>query len=173
MKEMEMKKAVLVVAAGLAAMTLATAPAEARVKAGVLECQVSPSVGYIVGAQKSLVCWFKSAHGYHEGYAGHMTIVGLDVGVTGAGKLIWGVYAAATPRHGALAGKYAGASAEATVAAGLGANVLVGGSNESISLQPLSVNVQTGLNLAVGVSALTLDRMPVKHRRHHRHHHHH
>jgi hypothetical protein len=168
---MEMKKVLFVVAAGSAALTLATAPAEARVKAGVLECQVSPSVGYVIGAQKSLACWFRSAYGYHEGYAGHMTIVGLDVGVTGPGKLVWGVYAAARPRHGALAGKYAGASAEATVAAGLGANVLVGGSNESISLQPLSVNAQTGLNVAVGVSALTLDRMPAKHHRRHHHHH--
>lgn len=167
-----MKKALFVVAAaGLAAVTLAAGPAQARVKAGVLECQVSPSVGYIIGAQKSLACWFKSAYGYRESYAGHMTIVGLDVGVTGPGKLIWGVYAAAKPKHGALAGKYAGASAEATVAAGLGANVLVGGSNESISLQPLSVNAQTGLNLAVGVSALTLDRVPAKHHRRHRHHH--
>ncbi len=57
---------------------------------------------------------------------------------------------------GALAGTYAGATAEATIAVGLGANVLVGGSNRTVALQPLSVTGQTGLNLAAGVASLTL-----------------
>jgi hypothetical protein len=58
--------------------------------------------------------------------------------------------------RGALAGNYAGASAEATVGAGLGANVLVGGSNRTVALQPISVQGQAGLNLAVGVAGLEL-----------------
>ncbi len=57
---------------------------------------------------------------------------------------------------GFLAGDYVGATAEATVAAGLGANVLIGGSGRTIALQPLSVSSQVGLNLAVGVANLRL-----------------
>ena len=57
---------------------------------------------------------------------------------------------------GMLTGTYVGASAEASIAAGLGANVLVGGSNRAVALQPLSVQGQTGLNIAAGVSQLDL-----------------
>ena len=49
---------------------------------------------------------------------------------------------------GALAGDYLGASAEVTAAVGAGANLLVGGMNGTFTLQPLSLQTQTGLNLA-------------------------
>ena len=39
---------------------------------------------------------------------------------------------------------------------GAGANVLVGGSNRTFALQPLSVEGQIGLNFAVGISDLVL-----------------
>ena len=48
------------------------------------------------------------------------------------------------------------ASGNASFGLGLGANVLVGGSNRTISLQPLSVEGQVGVNLALGVARLTL-----------------
>ena len=70
--------------------------------------------------------------------------------------MVWAVFAPTSRKTGALAGSYGGASAEATVGAGLGANVLVGGSDRTISLQPVSVQGQSGLNLAVGVSGLEL-----------------
>ena len=70
--------------------------------------------------------------------------------------MVWDVYAPTTKHFAALAGKYVGASGEATVGVGLGANVLVGGSNRTVALQPVSVQGQTGLNLAVGVAGLTL-----------------
>ena len=66
--------------------------------------------------------------------------------------MVWSVYAPTNRRYGALAGHYAGASAEATVGAGVGANALIGGSNRTVTLQPVSVQGQTGLNLAVGVA---------------------
>jgi hypothetical protein len=47
-------------------------------------------------------------------------------------------------------------SAEATVGLGVGANALIGGSDRSIVLQPLSVQAQQGLNIAAGVSQLQL-----------------
>jgi hypothetical protein len=57
---------------------------------------------------------------------------------------------------GALAGTYAGAGAEATAGVGLGANVLVGGSGKAFSLQPISVEGQVGVNIAAGVTRVTL-----------------
>ncbi len=151
-----MKKSIIALGA-LALAAFAAAPAEARVRAGMLTCQVSPGVSFIVGSQKTLDCRFKSALGYSERYAGRMTRVGLDVGFTTGGTIVWAVYAPSRPGPGALAGGYAGASAEATVAGGLDANALFGGFQNSIALQPLSVGVQQGLDVAAGVSSVELD----------------
>ena len=59
-------------------------------------------------------------------------------------------------KRGALAGAYAGATASATVGVGAGANVLVGGFNRSITLQPVSIEGNTGLNVAAGIGEITL-----------------
>ncbi len=102
-------------------------------------------------------CRFTSAAGYTEHYYGTIRKFGLDIGATNAGILGWDVFAPTLgPRRHALAGDYAGVDASATVGAGLGANVLVGGSNRSFALQPLSIQTQTGLALAAGVASLTL-----------------
>ena len=97
-----------------------------------------------------------SQPGPREVYTGSITKFGIDLGVTGGGEMIWVVYAPTNKLFGALAGHYGGATAEATVGAGVGANVLVGGSNRTVSLQPVSVQGQAGLNLAVGVAELDL-----------------
>jgi hypothetical protein len=72
---------------------------------------------------------------------------------------VWEVIGSTDVKRGPLlVGDYGGVSAEATVALGVGANALVGGSNKSIVLQPVSVQGQTGLNVAVGVTGLTIRR---------------
>jgi Protein of unknown function (DUF992) len=142
-----------------AAALLATAPADAqrdRVQVGTLECSLSSSIGLIVGSQRNVACNFKPEGGPPEAYAGTMTRVGLDVGITGGGAVIWAVFTGTNRYAGMLSGTYVGASAEASVAAGLGANVLVGGSNRAVALQPLSVQGQVGLNIAAGVGSLEL-----------------
>lgn len=151
-----MKKSVIALIA-MAVAALAAAPAQARVRAGVLTCQVAPGVSFIVGSNKALTCQYKSVRGFTERYTGRINRVGLDLGFTTGGTLVWAVYAPSRRGRGALAGDYLGASAEATVAAGVGANALLGGSNRSITLQPLSVGAQQGLDLAVAVSGLTLN----------------
>jgi len=146
-----------VVVAGLLA-TIA-APAEAqprRVQVGQLACSLSSSVGLIVGSQRNVNCVFHSEGAPDENYTGTLTRVGLDIGVTTGGAILWGVFADTNRYSGMLAGTYAGASAEASIAAGLGANVLVGGSNRTVALQPLSVQGQVGLNIAAGIGALEL-----------------
>jgi hypothetical protein len=42
------------------------------------------------------------------------------------------------------------------VGAGVGANILIGGSNRTVELQPLSVQEQTGVNVAAGVAEIEL-----------------
>ena len=141
----------------IAASVVPAAAQRERDQIGILDCDVSPGVGFIFGSSKEVRCMFTpSTPGPRQAYIGRIDRFGLDVGVTGGGHMVWAVHALTNRRRDALAGSYAGATAEATVAVGLGANVLVGGSDRSIALQPLSVQTQTGLNLAAGIAELTL-----------------
>lgn len=147
--------------ASLIAVTLGagSAAAQQRVQTGTLACDVSAGLGLIVGSQRSINCSFTpSVPGQPiEHYVGQITKVGIDLGVTSPGQLVWAVYSPTTSRFtGALAGNYAGASAEATIGAGLGANVLIGGSDRTMALQPLSIQGQAGLNVAAGIAEIQL-----------------
>jgi hypothetical protein len=139
------------------AMLSGAAMAQERVEAGSLTCDVSAGIGLIIGSQRQVYCTFTpSMPGPVEIYTGSITRIGLDIGATTRGIMIWLVYSPTTRPVGALSGSYVGASAEATVIAGVGANALVGGSERSVALQPISVQGQAGLNLAAGVAGLEL-----------------
>lgn len=135
---------------------VAQAQAQNRTRVGVLTCSVSGGVGLILGSQKTTVCTFDPRRGPNERYVGVIRKFGLDIGATARGVITWAVFSQGSVAPGSLAGTYVGGTAEATVGLGLGANVLVGGSNRSIALQPLSVSGQAGLNFAVGVGDLEL-----------------
>jgi hypothetical protein len=151
----------LVSAATAAAIASQSADAQGpRVQVGTLACSMSAGVGLIVASKRNVSCNFKPDNGPPEAYTGTMTRIGVDIGFTTGGAIIWGVFADTNRYAGMLNGTYAGASAEATVAAGLGANVLVGGSNHSVALQPLSVQGQVGLDVAAGIGALELHAAP-------------
>jgi hypothetical protein len=142
---------------GLAAMSLAPTAQAQRVRTGILNCDVSGGIGLIIGSQRQVNCLFTpDVPGPQEGYYGTITKFGLDIGATAGGSMVWAVYADTSRGYGFLAGDYAGASGEATVAVGLGANVLVGGSNRTVALQPVSITGQVGLNLALGVANLSI-----------------
>jgi hypothetical protein len=131
--------------------------AQQPVAAGTLTCDVSAGLGMIIGSRKSVACTFAPSHpGPVEFYNGTITKLGVDIGATAASVMVWLVYAPTSRPVGALAGNYVGATGEATFGVGLGANVLVGGSNRTIGLQPVSVQGQTGLNVAGGVAELSL-----------------
>ena len=148
--------AVLAVAAAVALPIPASAQAN-RTKVGTLSCDISGGIGLIITSKKDLTCMFTpSQPGPREVYVGSITKFGLDLGATAGGEMVWAVYAPSTRKFGALAGNYGGATAEATVGAGLGANVLVGGSDRTVALQPVSVQGQAGLNVAAGVADLRL-----------------
>jgi hypothetical protein len=127
------------------------------VNVGTLSCAVNPSVGLIVGSSTSMNCRFDAAgtHRRHS-YAGNISKLGLDIGITSKSYVSWLVFAPGKIEPSALQGTYGGVSAQATVGVGLGANALVGGSHKSITLQPISVQGQTGLNVAAGIAGLKL-----------------
>ena len=128
-----------------------------RVQVGVLECRGGASVGFIVGSVTNLGCVLRVEGLPEDRYVATIRKVGLDLGITQESALAWGVYApVARLGPGDLSGNYAGAQGSASIGVGLGGNVLVGGSANSIALQPLSVQGQIGLNLALGVEALEL-----------------
>jgi Protein of unknown function (DUF992) len=142
--------------AAVLAMVAGSAMAQ-QVQVGTLACSVSSSIGLVLGSQKNVNCILKGRPGEpEEAYTGTMTTIGVDIGVTGGGVIVWAVFAGSNRYVGMLAGTYAGATAEVSIAAGLGANVLVGGSNHTVALQPLSVQGQTGLDIAGGIGALEL-----------------
>ena len=127
-------------------------------RTGGLTCSTSARVGLVVGSRQNMQCVFRSnTSGQQYDYRGNISRLGLDLGITGGGRLFWAVFAPTSRvRRGTLVGNYVGASGNVALGVGLGANVLVGGSHRTISLQPLSVEGQVGVNLAVGVSRLSL-----------------
>jgi hypothetical protein len=147
---------------GAVAIVLATASAEPaaaqQARAGLLTCDLSAGIGLIVTSQKQVSCSFAPDRPgvARENYDGTITKFGLDLGVVGGGVMVWAVFAETVAGPGFLAGNYVGASGEASLGTGLGANVLIGGSNRTVTLQPLSVSGQIGINVAVGVTELQL-----------------
>ena len=146
------------VAAAALAMVVGPADAQPRqIQVGTLTCSMSASIGLIVGSQKNVNCVLKGQPGEpEEAYSGTMTTIGIDIGVTSGGVIVWTVFADTDRYAGMLAGIYTGATAEVSIAAGLGANVLVGGSNRTVALQPLSLQGQVGLDIAAGIGQLEL-----------------
>ncbi|HLH12472.1 MAG TPA: DUF992 domain-containing protein [Methylovirgula sp.] len=145
----------------LASLCLSPTGRADAAQVGLLRCNVSPSVGFIVTSNRTIACRF-SRHNYPpEFYVGGINTFGVALGFTGPGRLVWAVFAATpTLEPYALAGSYGGATANASFGPGLGANALVGGNGNSIGLQPVSVNAQTGLNVTAGIGSLVLQPAP-------------
>ena len=145
----------LVVAASAAAALPQAASAQ-TVSAGVLRCTVGAGTGYVIGSRRALTCYYYTAFGERETYDGYIGTAGLDVGYTSISGVAWAVVAPSATVRGSLEGNYVGAGMQATVAAGVGANGMVGGFQNSINLQPFSVSGQEGLNAQIGFTGMTL-----------------
>lgn len=151
--------------AALALTAVVAGPASAqsaKVQVGVLACDVAPSVGFVLGSIREMTCELRSApsqpYTVLGRYKGTVSRFGIDIGVLASNRLAWGVFApSVTVGPGDLAGTYLGVSADVTWAIGGGVNVLLGGSNKSIALQPLSVEGMTGASVAAGVADLKLE----------------
>ena len=154
---------------------LAAADAMPPVRAGILQCQGGQNVGFVVGSVTSLECVFQSEGRRPEPYIATVRRIGVDLGFTQQTQFSWAVSAPNSRLgRGELAGTYGGVGANASVGIGGGGNFLVGGPANSYALQPLSVQGQTGLNVAAGIADLQLEPFrgyggPRRHsRRHHR-----
>jgi hypothetical protein len=135
----------------------APASAQERVQVGVLECRGGSSTGFIIGSVTNLACVLRVDNRVVDNYVAQIRKFGLDIGITEQSGLAWAVFAP-TRRLGPgdLSGNYGGVQGSATVGVGVGANALVGGSQNSFALQPLSLQGQTGLAVAGGVEEMTL-----------------
>ncbi len=135
----------------------AVADAREPFRVGALTCDTSPRVGLVLGSRQEMRCVFIASDGRRYTYTGLIRRIGLDIGVTRGGTLFWRVFARNSQiGRGTLRGSYVGASGNVALGVGLGAKVLIGGSRRSVVLQPLSVEGQIGINLALGVANLIL-----------------
>lgn len=152
-----MTKSLAAIAAFAAAGTLAFSAqaASPTAKVGLLTCDVSPGWGLVVTSHRALDCTF-TEEGRVESYEGHITTLGVDVGRHDAAKIAWAVLAPARLDEGALAGDYGGVGGAASAGVGGGANVLLGGSDQSVSLQPVSLEGETGVAVSAGVTGINL-----------------
>ena len=167
-----MRLSTLSVATAALVASIASANAMPAVRAGILQCQGGQNVGFVVGSVTSLECVFQSEGRRPEPYIATVHRFGVDLGFTDQTRFSWAVNA---PTHrlerGDLAGNYGGVGANASVGVGFGGNFLVGGPQNSYALQPISVQGQTGLNVAAGIANIELAPVRFGHR-HYRHHHH-
>lgn len=152
----------LIFALTVAAFPPSPANAQTRLQAGTLACSGEGGWGAIITSKKDFRCAFTASDGTVRGeYSGQIRKFGLDIGKTGQTALMWLVFGPEGKTGdnyapGSLEGSYVGVGADAAVGMGLGANALVGGGPNSFALQPVSVQVQTGLSLAAGVQTLDL-----------------
>ena len=159
------KLAIAICALGLAAgSSILGTPAQAQgVQVGVLTCNVASGFGFVFGSSRAVNCTYAPTGGGAppQHYVGAINKFGVDIGYLQGGVIIWSVVApTANLAPGSLAGTYAGATGSATVGVGVGANVLVGGSANSIALQPVSIEGTTGLNVAAGIAEMALTFQP-------------
>jgi hypothetical protein len=146
------------IVAALMLVSASAIPASAQqVQAGVLECRSGGTIGFLVGSVTELSCLYRPDYGPRQAYRATITRAGVDIGATAISSLAWAVFAPTVQIGlGDLSGNYGGVTAGATVGVGLGANVLYGGSNNSVALQPLSVEGAVGLNVFAGVAGMAL-----------------
>lgn len=148
--------ALALMVAPVAAADVSAESSSAGVNIGTLTCRAEPAIGYLIGSHRDMQCAFSRAGDKIEYYNGSISRLGVDLGVTNNQTLVWAVFAPGNLGHGALSGNYLGASLEATVGVGIGVNALVGGMKNSVTLQPVSIAAQTGLNVALTGTSLSL-----------------
>jgi hypothetical protein len=168
-----MRLSLPIIAAAVLVGSLASANAVPSTQAGILQCRGGQNVGFVVGSVANLECVFQSPGRRPEAYVATVHRLGVDLGVTAQTQFRWAVNAPTSRLgYGELAGSYGGVGANASIGIGGGGNFLVGGPRNAYALQPISVQGQTGLNVAAGIAGLDLEPAGFGHRGHwHRRHH--
>lgn len=153
-----MKKAIWALGVSVLLATATSGSAQVSAEVGVLSCDVSAGIGLIIEQKQKVSCTLSNGNGLSQQYKGSIDQYGLELGETTGGQMTWTVLAATTTvEPGALAGTYAGAEADASLGLGAGVQVLVGGTGQAFTLQPLAVDTEKGTALSAGVETLTLE----------------
>ena len=162
MKVLNMKCFSFLLAALVMAYTpLATAEEGAKGQIGIITCDYIPGskVNLLIHSSASFNCVFE--HGgqkdYYDGEAG--IGLGLDLQWTERSTMAYSVMASTGTDMDwstALTGTYTGGKASAALGVGLGAAVLIGGSNDSVGLVPLAIEGSTGIGATAGIGYLSL-----------------
>lgn len=153
-----MKNVVWVLGASIFLAATSSGSAQVSAEVGVLSCDVSAGIGLIIEQKQKVSCTLSNGNGQAQNYKGSIDQYGLELGATSGGQMTWTVLAATTTvAPGALAGTYAGAEADASLGLGAGIQVLIGGTGQSFTLQPLAVETEKGTALSAGVETLTLE----------------
>ena len=143
--------------AGAALVLMIAGPAWSKTQVGMLKCDTSIGIGEILVRKQTMTCVFTHTNGKTENYTGKIHQYGVEIGMVKEGHLAWAVFAVSPASGtGLLAGKYGGVDASAAAGIGLGADVLVGGTGEAFSLQPLAVEGEPGIGIAAGVEQVEL-----------------
>src|SRR6202022_4276165 len=146
---------------------IASANALPPVRAGILQCHGGQNVGFVVGSVTSLECVFQRGSRRPAPYLATVRRYGVDLGFTDQTRFAWAVTApTGWVGRGDLAGNYGGVGANASVGVGFGGNFLVGGPANSFTLQPISLQGQTGLNVAAGIASIELEPVRITHGAH-------
>ena len=157
---MRTKLTMLAAAAALALVAGSAGPSAAGsgVKAGYLRCDVQGNMSFIFGSSRNINCTYRPQTTHRvDSYGGEIQKFGIDIGYVENGVILWAVIApTADVGHGSLAGDYGGVTGDIAAGYGVGANALIGGSNKTIVLQPLSVEGLQGINIAGGIGVMTL-----------------
>ena len=131
------------------------------VTAGLLNCDVGSGWGMVLGSSRAVSCVYTPTSGTPQRYVGSIKKFGVDIGYLSSATILWAVAAPTSGLSpGALAGDYMGATGSASLGAGVGANVLFGGFQRSVTLQPVSFEGNQGLDVAGGIADVTLAYQP-------------
>ena len=150
----------------LAVGPMGKAKAAGGVEAGILMCKSVPGtrLNLFVHSRIDLDCTFRTTAGKVEEYKGRSGIgLGLDLNWDRDEEIGFSVINGGTelaPGAHALSGTYVGGKASVTLGVGAGAAALIGGSGDSIALQPLALERSSGFGLAGGVGYLVLEAKP-------------
>lgn len=130
-----------------------------QVSAGLLECRGDAAAAYGFSSSRKVRCEFRPSAGVNHYYAGTLERVGLDLGLSDQGSMLWAVLATSPQVDpGALAGTYVGVTAGFALGPGFSANVLAAkDSDRQVTLQPLSVSADSGLSISLAGATLTLE----------------
>lgn len=157
-KRDRMKKIMCVLGTSILLASVSNGFAAASTEVGVLSCDVSAGFGLILEQKQKVSCTLSNGSGQAQAYQGSIDQYGLELGETSGGHMTWTVLAATTTvEPGALAGSYAGAEAGASLGLGAGVEILVGGTGQAFTLQPLAVDTEKGTAFSAGVEMLTLE----------------